>query len=176
MGTQVLGALIKRKEDPNLLTGNAKFTADLVLPGIAHVAILHSSEAHAKIKKLDTSVAARLPGVIRIFTGSDIASKMLPLVCIFKPAGVESHFPPHPYGVPGAQTALATDRVRYVGEWVAAVAAETREQADNALSAIKVDYEPLPVVTTAAEALKPGAPQLHDSVPGNFCTHVSYGD
>src|SRR5947209_5386152 len=74
MGTQVLGAPIKRKEDPNLLTGNAKFTADLDLPNIAHVAILHSPEAHAKIKRLDTSAASRLPGVIRIFTGADISS------------------------------------------------------------------------------------------------------
>src|SRR5690349_14457047 len=76
MGTQVLGAPVKRKEDPNLLTGNGKFTADLELPGMAHVAILHSPEAHAKIKKLNTSVASRLPGVIRIFTGADIAAKM----------------------------------------------------------------------------------------------------
>lgn len=176
MGTQVLGAPIKRKEDPNLLTGNAKFTADLDLPNIAYVAILHSSEAHAKIKKLDTSIASRLPGVIRIFTGADISSKMLPLVCIFKPAGVETQFPPHPYGVPGAQTALATDRVRYVGEWVAAVVAETRQQAYDTLSAIDVEYEPLPVVTTAEDALRPGAPQLHDTAPGNLCAHVSFGD
>ncbi len=79
MGTQVLGAPIKRKEDPNLLTGNGKFTADLDLPNIAHVAILHSSEAHAKIKRLDTSVAARLPGVIRIFTGADICIQDAPI-------------------------------------------------------------------------------------------------
>jgi len=176
MGTQVLGAPIKRKEDPNLLTGNAKFTADLDLPNIAHVSILHSTEAHARIKRLDTSAASRLPGVIRIFTGADISSKMMPLVCIFKPAGVETQFPPHPYGVPGAQTALATDKVRYVGEWVAAVVAETRKQAYDALSAIEVEYEPLPVVTTAEEALQPGAPQLHESAPGNLCAHVSFGD
>src|SRR5436309_10801164 len=157
MAPQVLGVPVKRKEDPNLLPGNAKFTADLDLPNIAHVAILHSSEAHAKIKKLDTSMAARLPGVIRIFTGADISSKMLPLVCIFKPAGVETQFPPHPYGVPGAQTALATDRVRYVGEWVAAIVAETRQQAYDALKAIQVEYERLPVVTTAEDALRAGA-------------------
>jgi carbon-monoxide dehydrogenase large subunit len=176
MGTQVLGAPIKRKEDPNLLTGNAKFTADLDLPDMAHVAILHSPEAHATIKRLDTSLAARLPGVIRVFTGADISSKMLPLVCIFKPSGVETHFPPHPYGVPGAQTALATDRVRYVGEWVAAVVAETRQQAYDAVAAIDVEYERLPVVTTAEDALRPGAPQLHETAPGNLCARVSFGD
>jgi aerobic carbon-monoxide dehydrogenase large subunit len=174
--TQGLGVSIKRREDPEFLHGTAKFTPDVVLPGMVHIAILHSDHAHAKIKSIDTSAAAKMPGVVRIFTGADLVGKMMPLVCIWKPAGVESHFPPHPDGVPGAQTALATDRARYVGEWLAAVAAETRQQAYDALSAIKVDYEPLPAVTTAEAALKEGAPQLHDSVPGNLCAHVSYGD
>jgi carbon-monoxide dehydrogenase large subunit len=176
MATQVLGASIKRREDPELLRGEAKFTADITLPGMAHVAILHSTQPHAKIKNLDVSAAARMPGVVRVFTGADLAGKMMPMVCIWKPAGVESHFPPHPYGLPGAQTALATDRVRYVGEWVAAVVAETRQQAFDALSAIHVNYEPLPAVKTAEDALKPGAPTLHDGVPGNLCAHVTYGD
>jgi carbon-monoxide dehydrogenase large subunit len=173
---QGLGASVKRREDPEFLHGIAKFTADVVLPGMVHIAILHSDHAHAMIKGIDTSVAAKMPGVVRIFTGADLAGKMMPMICIWKPAGVESHFPPHPYGVPGAQTALATDRVRYVGEWVAAVAAETRQQAYDALSAIKLDYEPLPVVTTAEAALQEGSPQLHETVPGNLCAHVSYGD
>lgn len=176
MATQLLGTAIKRREDPEFLRGEAKFTADVTLPGMAHVAILHSTEAHAKIRGIDTTAAMKLPGVVRIFTGADVADKMLPMVCIWKPAGVESHFPPHPYGVPGAQTALATDRVRYVGEWVAAVVAETRQQAYDAVKAINVDYDPLPIVRTAEEALKAGAPQLHDSVPGNLCAHVTYGD
>jgi carbon-monoxide dehydrogenase large subunit len=176
MSTQVLGASINRREDPVFLTGSGKFTADLELPDTAHVAILHSSEAHAKIRSIYTDAASQMPGVVRIFTGADIADKMRPLVCIWKPAGVESHFPPHPFGLPGAQTALATDRVRYVGDWVAAVVAETRQQAYDALSVIQVDYERLPVVTTAEAALREGAPQLHDSVPGNLCAHVEYGD
>ena len=176
MATQLLGTPIKRREDPELLRGEAKFTADVNLPGMAHVAILHSTEAHAKIRGIDTTAAMKLPGMVRIFTGADLANKMMPMVCIWKPAGVESHFPPHPYGLPGAQTALATDRVRYVGEWVAAVVAETRQQAYDAVKAINVDYEPLPIVRSAEEALKAGAPQLHDSVPGNLCAHVTYGD
>jgi carbon-monoxide dehydrogenase large subunit len=176
MATQVLGASVKRREDPELLRGEAKFTGDINLPGMAHVAILHSPHAHAKIKKIDVSAAARMPGVVRVFTGADIAGKMTPMVCIWKPADVESHFPPHPYGLPGAQTALATDRVRYVGEWVAAVVADTQQQAFDALSSIDVDYEPLPVVMTAEAALKEGAPRLHDDVPGNLCAHVTYGD
>ncbi len=176
MSTQVLGAPLKRREDPALLRGEGQFTADITLPGMAHVAILHSSLAHAKILKIDTTAAAQMPGVIRVFTGADLAGKMMPMVCIWKPAGVESHFPPHPYGLPGSVTALATDRVRFVGEWVAAVVAETREQAYAATHAIKVDYEPLPVVTTAQDALREGAPQLHETVPGNLCARVTYGD
>jgi len=176
MATQVFGAPIPRREDAALLSGTGKFTADLHPANAAHVAILHSTEAHARIKGIDTSAAAAMPGVIRIFTGADVVNKMMPLVCIFKPAGVETHFPPHPYGLPGAQTALATDRARYVGEWLAAVVAETRQQAYDAVAAIRVDYEPLPVLTSAEDALRPGAPQLHDSVPGNLCAHVSHGD
>jgi aerobic carbon-monoxide dehydrogenase large subunit len=176
MAIGIFGVPIKRREDPAFLRGEAKFTADLNLTGMLHMAILHSPHAHARIKSIDTSAAMQIPAVVRVFTGADLAGKMMPLPCIWKPAGVESHFPPHPYGLPGAQTALATDRVRYVGDWVAVVLAETREQAYEALPAIKVEYEPLPVVMTAEEALKEGAPQIHDTVPGNLCAHVSYGD
>jgi carbon-monoxide dehydrogenase large subunit len=171
-----IGTALKRREDPEFLRGESKYTADITLPEMTQVAILHSSVAHARIKSIDTSAAANMPGVIRVFTGADLAGKMMPMVCIWKPADVESHFPPHPYGLPGAQTALATDRVRYDGEWVAAVVAETREQATAALPAIKVDYEPLPSVTNAELALANGAPQLHETVPGNLCAHVTYGD
>ena len=176
MANEGLGTRLRRREDPEMLRGESKFTADVDLTGAAHVAILHSPIAHGIIKSIDTSAAARMPGVIRVFTGADLAGKMMCQVCIWKPAGVESHFPPHPYGLPGAQTQLATDRVRYQGEWVAAVVAETREQAYAALPAIKVDYQPLPAVTNAEAALAPGAPQLHETVPGNLCTHVTYGD
>lgn len=171
-----LGVSVKRREDPELLRGESKFTADIVLPGMAHVAILHSPHAHAIIKGIDTSKAAALPGVIRVFTGADLAGAMMPMVCIWKPAGVESFFPPHPYGLPGGPTALATDKVRFFGEWVAAIVAETREQAYAARDAIVVDYEVLPAVVTAEDALKPGAPQLHETVPGNLCAKVEYGD
>lgn len=176
MATTVLGTAVKRLEDPELLNGKAQFIADVNLPGMLHLAILYSSEAHALIEHIDTSVAEKMPGVVRVFTGADIVDKGMPLPVIWKPAGVESFFPPHPYGLPGAQTMLATDRVRYVGEFVAVVAAETRKQAYAALDAIKVAYEPLPAVFTAEEALQPGAPQLHETVAGNLNAHVTYGD
>jgi aerobic carbon-monoxide dehydrogenase large subunit len=172
----VLGAAVPRREDPELLRGDAKFTADIERPGMLHVAILHSPHAHAVIRRIDTSLASKLPGVVRIFTGADLVGKMMPLPCVWKPGGIESHFPPHPYGLPGAQTALATGRVRYVGEWIAAVVAETSEQAFAALPEIQVEYELLPVVTSARAALQESAPQLHDSVPGNLCARVAYGD
>ena len=85
----------------------------------------------------------------------------MPLPCIWIPGGVESHFPSHPFGVPGGSPVLASNRVRYIGDPVAVVLAETRYQAFDALNLIKVDYAPLPVVIDAAEALREGAPQLH---------------
>lgn len=175
MANQILGTPVKRREDPVLLTGEAKFIDDITLPNMAHMAILYSTEAHAYIRNINTQSALQMPGVIRVFTGADTQS-LLPLPCIMNPGGERSKFPPHPYGLPGAQTVLATDRVRYVGEFVAVVVAETRQQAYDALTGIQVDYEPLPAVTTAEDALKPDAPQLHESVPGNLNQYNAYGD
>lgn len=176
MANPIFGQPINRREDPALLTGEARFTDDIKLAGMLHMAILHSPHAHARIMGIDSSRALRMPGVVRVVTGQDVAGKIMPLPCIWKPADVESHFPPHPYGVPGCQTVLATDRVRYDGEWVAVVVAETRDQAYAALPAIRVEYQQLPVVTSAEAALREGAPQLHETVPGNLCAHVAYGD
>jgi aerobic carbon-monoxide dehydrogenase large subunit len=175
MANKILGTSIKRREDPDFLRGEAKFTADIALPDMLHMAILHSEYAHALIKSIDTSAAERMPGVVRVITGSD-TSAIMPLPCIMNPAGAAAQFPRHPYGLPGAQTVLATDRVRYVGEFVAVVVAESRQQAYDALPAIKVDYELLPMVFNAEKALKPDAPQLHDTVPGNLNQYVSHGN
>lgn len=173
---KTLGARLKRKEDPEMLRGAAKFTADLTLPGMLHMAILRSEHGHARIKSIDTSAALKMPGVVRVMTAADLENKMMPLPCVWIPGGVESHFPSHPFGVPGAGNVLATDRVRYIGDPVAVVVAETRYQAHDALSAIKVDYHPLPVVVDAEEALKEGAPQLHDEVANNLNAYIPYGN
>ncbi|MDJ0730916.1 MAG: xanthine dehydrogenase family protein molybdopterin-binding subunit [Crocosphaera sp.] len=175
MANKILGQPLKRREDPALLTGEAKFIDDISLPGMLHMAILYSSEAHALIKNIDTSLAEGMPGVVKVITGADTSS-ILPLPCMVNPGGDRSKFPPHPYGVPGAQTVLAVERVRYVGEFVAVVVASSRQQAYEALAGIKVDYDPLPVVIDAEEALKPDAPQLHEAVPGNLNQYNSYGD
>ena len=174
---RTLGAPLKRVEDPALLEGDAKFTADIELPGMLHMAILRSEYAHALIKNIDTSLAAHRPGVVRVITAADVEGKIMPLPCVWIPGGVESHFPPHPFpGVPGAGTVLATDRVRYIGDPVAVVVAETRYQAHDALEAIQVEYEQLPVVIDPREALKEGAPQLHEEVPNNLNAYIPYGD
>ncbi|BAY97353.1 putative carbon-monoxide dehydrogenase large subunit [Tolypothrix tenuis PCC 7101] len=175
MAQPILGTSIKRREDPELLRGEAKFTADITLPNMLHMAILHSTEAHALIKSIDTSVAEKMPGVVRVITGAD-TSAIFPLPVIMNPGGAEAKFPPHPYGIPAGQTILAINKVRYVGDFVAVVVAQTRQQAYDALKGIKVEYEPLPVVTDAEEALQPNAPQLYDNIPGNLNQYASYGD
>ena len=176
MTGQAYGERVPAKEDPLYLRGEAQYAADVTLPGMAHMALLGSPHGHAAIKWIDTSVAQAMPGVLTVITGADLDGKLMPLPCIWVPGGVESHFPPHPYGVPGARPVLAVDRVRHVGDPVAAVVAETPRQAHAALAKIVVEYEQLPVVTTAKEALAEGAPQLHDAVPGNLNAYWTCGD
>ncbi len=176
MTKRVFGAPIKRREDPELLRGDARFTADLSFPGMLHMAVLRSPHGHALIRHIDTDAAARMPGVVRVVTFADLQGKLMPLPCIWIPGGVESHFPSHPFGFPGAGTVLAKDRVRFIGDPVAVVVAETRDQAFDAVKAIEVDYEPLPVVVSAEEAVKDGAPQLHEEVPHNLNAYWTCGN
>ncbi|MBV9160290.1 MAG: molybdopterin-dependent oxidoreductase [Pseudonocardiales bacterium] len=176
MTERPFGQAIVPREGPALLRGRARFTADITPPGAAYMQLLRSEHAHARIRAIDLTRAAGMPGVLRILTGADLEGRLLPMPCIWIPGGVESHFPPHPYGVPGAGSVLATDRVRYIGDPVVAVVAETPYQARDAVDAIVVHYEPLPVVCTAREALDDGAPQLHDAVPGNLNARWTCGD
>ncbi|MEV7418883.1 xanthine dehydrogenase family protein molybdopterin-binding subunit [Streptomyces sp. NPDC089919] len=173
--TGPLGAPLDSREDPQLLRGQARYVADIELPRMAHMAILGSDRAHARILAIDTKAAAQMPGVLKVATAADFPDVM-PLPCIWIPGGVESHFPPHPYGLPGARPVLTGDTVRHVGDAIALVVAETPKQAHAALRAIAVEYEPLPVVTRADHALAEGAPQLHEAVPGNLNAHWTCGD
>ena len=171
----LIGAGIRPREAPEMLRGATNFIGDVTLPGMTYAAILRSPHAHAIVKGIDTTAAAAMPGVIAVFTGADVQAMPLPVIWV--PTDVESHWPPHPSGmVPGGQSLLVSDRVRFVGDQVAVVVAETNEQAHDALQAIKVDYEVLPSVTNAEDALKEGAPQLHDAVPGNLCMTATLGD
>lgn len=171
----IVGASMKAREAPALLTGKAKFIADIILPDMLHIAILRSEYGHAIIKDIDTSRAEKMPGVVKVFTAQDV--QVMPLPVVWIPPGVESNFMSHPSGiVPGSQNVMAGDRVRYVGEQLAAVAAETRQQAYDALSVIAVDYEPLDVVTDVEEAVKEDAPQLHETAPNNILAVSSFGE
>jgi carbon-monoxide dehydrogenase large subunit len=173
---KVLGVALKSREDPQMLRGEAQFTSDIELPNMLHMALLTSEYAHATLKHIDISAALEMPGVVRVMTFADLDGKMMPLPCIWIPGGVECHFPPHPYGLPGAQYALAKEKVRYIGDSIAAVVAKTRYQAYDALEAIRVEYEPLPVVIDPEEALREGAPQLHEAVQRNLNADWTCGD
>ncbi|HEX4721104.1 MAG TPA: molybdopterin cofactor-binding domain-containing protein [Pseudonocardiaceae bacterium] len=173
---RTFGASLRPREDVGFLRGEAIFTADYTPPGTLHMELLRSEHGHARIVDIDTTVAAAMPGVRAVVTGADIADKLLPLPCVWIPGGVESHFPPHPYGVPGAGFVLAQERVRFIGEPVVAVVAETVYQAHDAIKAVRVEYEPLPAVTDPREALAEGAPLLHEAVPGNLNAYWTCGD
>ncbi|MHB8459202.1 MAG: xanthine dehydrogenase family protein molybdopterin-binding subunit [Candidatus Limnocylindrales bacterium] len=169
MATDILGAPIKRVEDPRFITGKGRYVDDIVLQGMVHAAILRSPYAHANIRSIDTSAAKAMPGVLAVIVGADIPYNPLPMAW---PAG----------GVAGIRNnintprILATDSVKWTGEGVAAVIAETPEQAFDALETITVDWEPLPTVVDAEAATKPGAPQLHENAPNNVVFEWTVGD
>ena len=148
--TNVIGARMKRVEDPLLFTGAAKYLDDLKLPGMAHVAIQRSPYAHARIKGIDTSKASAHPGVVAVYTGKDF-EHLNPLPCAWQAAGTENFV--------ATPRALEIDRVTFTGAGVAAVVADTRVAAEDALALIEVDWEPLPVVVDVEEAVAEGAPQ-----------------
>jgi carbon-monoxide dehydrogenase large subunit len=165
----VLGAPVKRVEDPRFITGKGRFLDDIHLQGMTHMAILRSPYAHANIRSIDTSKAKAMPGVLAVFVGADIPWNPLPMAW---PAG----------GVAGIQNnistprILATDSVKWTGEGVAAVVAESEAQARDAIEAIRVDWEPLPAVVDAEKATQPGAPQLHENAPNNEIFTWTVGD
>jgi carbon-monoxide dehydrogenase large subunit len=167
MTTSVIGSSIKRKEDPRLITGQAKYLDDIQLPGMLQAAILRSPYAHARIKRIDTSRAVQVPGVIGVFTGQDF--KELPaLPCAWQAGGVKNNV--------NTPRLLELDKVTFTGAGVAVVVAEDRYAAEDALALIEVDYEPLKVVVDAEKATQPGAPQLHDNAPDNICMDWSCGN
>jgi carbon-monoxide dehydrogenase large subunit len=166
----LFGSGIKRREDPRLLTGAGNFVDDVKLPGLTYAAVLRSPYAHATIGKIDVSEAAKQPGVLAVFTGRDVAGKVSPLPCAWNVPNCDLKIPAHPV--------LAVDKVRYVGDGVALVVAESRSAARDAIDLIDVDYEPLPVVIDPEAATVAGAPQLHQDVPNNvaFKWVVAGGD
>jgi carbon-monoxide dehydrogenase large subunit len=139
----VVGTRLRRREDPALLTGEARFTADLVVPGTLHLAIVRSTVAHARISGIDLSAASALPGVVATYTGADLAGEYGPLPCAW-PVTDDMKNPTH--------LAVAVDKVNYVGDAVAVIVATSEYAAHDAVDAVVVDYEPLPTVIDIEDA------------------------
>ena len=170
MTTRIFSSGIRRREDPRLISGRATYTDDLTLPNTAYAAILRSPHAHARIRRVNTSRASRADGVLAVYTGTDLDGVIAPIPCAWIIPDSDIKAVSHP--------AIARDVVRYVGDAVAVVVAESRHQAQDAVELIDVDYEPLPAVVDPQQALQDNAPQLHGDAPGNQAFHwvASGGD
>ena len=164
----LVGQRLKRREDPRLIKGAARFMDDIVLPRMGHVAILRSPHAHARIQSIDTAAAKDMPGVLGVFTGKDMEA-INPLPCAF-PVGRGFH---NNLNTPRT---LAIDEVHWTGDGVAVAVAETVDQARDAIDAIVVEYEVLPAITDAELATQEGAPQLHENAPNNIVFEWNAGN
>ena len=157
MTTAAFGRALKRKEDPRLITGQGTYVEDVTLTGMLHMVLVRSPLAHALIKSIDTSEALKFPGVAAVFTGEDLKEELGSLPCGWVVPDTKEV--PHP--------PLAVDRVRYVGDAVVAVLAESAAQASDAASLVDVEYEELDAVIEMNDALADGAVQLHEDAPNN---------
>ncbi|WP_433420051.1 xanthine dehydrogenase family protein molybdopterin-binding subunit [Microtetraspora malaysiensis] len=162
-----VGRARRRKEDARLVTGRTQWTDNIQLPGMLHVAFLRSPMAHARIIRVDTSVARTQPGVVAVFSGADFAAEQGSLPCAW-PVSEDIVIPDHP--------PMAVTEVRYVGEAVACVVATDRYKAADALDAIEVDYEPLDAVTDMTSALDEGGPKVHEAGNKAFTWTFAQGD
>ena len=169
-----IGRPLPRKEDERLLTGRGCYGADVALPGEAHAAIVRSPHAHARIRAVDARAAAALPGVIAILTGRDAAADGLQPIP-FRPISPNPHEVPLQSDFLPPSPVLPLDRVRFAGEAVALVVAETRNAAKDAAEAVEVDYEPLEAVSSTMEAAKSTSPRVWTET-ANLCVDVDRGD
>jgi carbon-monoxide dehydrogenase large subunit len=172
MADGFIGASVKRREDAKFLTGRGNYTDDINRPGQLDAYIIRSPHPHAELGKIDVSKALKQPGVVAVLTGADMTEDGIGgLPCgwlIHNKDGSPMTEPPHP--------ALATGKVRHVGDPVAVVIAETHAQAKDAAELVEIAYKALPAVTDATQALKPGAPQLFDTATQNLCYDWHLGD
>jgi carbon-monoxide dehydrogenase large subunit len=172
MSATGIGASVKRSEDIRFITGKGHYVDDINRPGQAHAYFLRSPHAHATIDRIDISEALKAPGVVAIFTGDDIAQdKVGGLIC-----GWMIHSKDGSPMKAGAHPALAQGKVRYVGDHVAVIIADTYAQAKDAAEKITVDYGVLPAAFDTASTAKPGAPQVHDVAPNNTVYNWHIGD
>ena len=167
-----LGQSILRREDPRLLTGRGRYTDDTVPGGTACVLFVRSPHAHARLRRIDSGAAAAAPGVLAVFAGRDLEADgvgHLPTVSEIRDEAGNRHREPR-------HLPMAPDKARHVGDIVAMVVADTLDRARDAAELLEIDYEPLPAVVTAAQALAAGAPLVHDDVPGNLMCRWGKGD
>jgi aerobic carbon-monoxide dehydrogenase large subunit len=167
-----VGQPVPRKEDPTLLRGEGRYSDDLNLPGQAHAVMVRSNAAHGIIRAIDTEAAKALPGVLAVLTGQDLIDAGLGNM----PSGMSFKMRDGSDMPKPTQPILTTDKVRFVGDPVAIVVAETPKQAKDAAEAVFVDIDTLPAVTDAASAAAPGAPRVHDATPGNVILDFHHGD
>jgi carbon-monoxide dehydrogenase large subunit len=172
MGVEGIGASVVRKEDRRFITGKGRYVDDIKLQGMTHAHFVRSPHAHAKVKGIDSSAAMKMPGVVGVLIGQQIVDdKVGNLICGWAISSKD--------GSPmkmGAWPAMAPETVRFVGQAVAVVIAETKNQAKDAAEAVVVDYEELQAVPDIRAAIKPGAPQLHPEAPGNVVYDWHIGD
>ena len=155
--TEAIGRSVLRQEDRRLLSGRGRYAGDFRLPGMLHGAVLRSPHAHARLGAIRCAAARALPGVMAVITAEDLGAI----------GRIPVRLGPRPSIVACLQPPLARDKVRYVGEPVAFVVADSRYVAEDALELMEVDYDPLPSVADARQAVEPGAPVLHDAIGGN---------
>ncbi|MEX3011109.1 xanthine dehydrogenase family protein molybdopterin-binding subunit [Hoeflea sp. TYP-13] len=172
MGVEGVGASVARKEDKRFITGKGRYTDDMVVPGMKHAVFVRSPHAHAKIKGLDKSAALAVSGVIDVLDGKQLTEDAIGnLICgwmIHSKDGSPMNM--------GVWRPLAEDTVRYVGDAVAIVVADTKAQAREGAEAVAVDYEELPAVTDSMAALADGAPQIHPEADHNQIYDWEIGD
>lgn len=172
MGVEGIGARVVRKEDKRFITGKGRYVDDIKLTGMTHAHFVRSPHAHAKVKGVDSSAALKMPGVVAVLTGREIVDdKVGNLICGWAITSKD--------GSPmkmGAWPAMAPETVRFVGQAVAVVIAESKNLARDAAEAVTVDYEELPAVADIHAAIKAGAPQLHPEAAGNQVYDWVIGD
>jgi aerobic carbon-monoxide dehydrogenase large subunit len=172
MGMEGIGASVVRKEDKRFITGKGRYVDDIKLVGMTYAHFIRSPHAHAKVKSIDASEALKMPGVLAVLNGKELVEdKVGNLICGWAITSKD--------GSPmkmGAWPALAPETVRFVGQAVAVVIAESKNLARDAAEAVVVDYEELPSVPDVHAAIKQGAPQLHPEAPGNVVYDWTIGD
>jgi carbon-monoxide dehydrogenase large subunit len=172
MAVEGIGASVARKEDKRFITGKGRYVDDIKLAGMAFAQFVRSPHAHAKVRGIDCLAAMKIPGVIAVLTGQQLVEdKIGNLICGWAIMSKDGS----PMKI-GAWPAMAPETVRFVGQAVAVVIAETKNLARDAAEAVVVTYEELPAVADIRAAIKPGAPQLHPEAPGNVIFDWSLGD